>query len=1128
MSENFLKGEQLRSLVESLNDRKSERLNFPDKTYALGGAGKKLALEMLERDWFLTELLLDDGSGNDFHIIDTQTETKQEDKERKSDIEDQISAIEDKLKDIGITDIASINIKMVHLTDEVLCTNIPDFIEDKTVNDILDHSYDQQADTWWVDRETLTDSNGDMNNLSKGAIRRRALSKAFFYKAQSESNTFANDHLNLMEDDTQVALIAGLGGGTGSGMFIDLARYIADSQSNARITMFGILPASTEGENERANAHAALSELEHIALSEGPETGTDETERLDVNPFSDIILSSIDATEHQSNVDKNPKLENFDSAFPYIPISYYNNDGIDDLFSRNPEYAPFTIAVPQVFQYNVKEIKQNRDKISDILDVKSDAQNAEERLYSQIETFYNKNYGEVLNEAETPGGFDIARLDKEDRDRLEDRIDLVKEFATDEMIAGSNVVDYLDNIFDLDSSDDRSLKQDLKDMDFAIDDGGYGDYSSSQQSVKTNPYHDDEPDKGLSELEKEIISKINGEMQRILELKKALLKKKVLDNETRDQFTVDLISFLVDVNANQNDSKKLKERLDEKEETLGEKKEEKESKKDSLEEELERTKEEQKERIDNLTKTWERNVDAPLVRFDELDSLSISDEIETLERTMQGFSNEIRDASEGQISNVGKEVQNALDDLDSSLKSVELKEFEKNRREIQTAIENVKEARRRWLDIKNKGLADYVPIIGDDGAMAEYDAIASTINSNRVFSVPGDPETQESFQVNFVYEPSFIDAINTEKSNIKSHLKEKLEEVHRDLDSGPLDAEIIDNYENAITDATGLEREDRMKEIVRTSIKNKISGIQSLNEDIEECENELQRLKEQKETLEKAQELFYGSADDVMTYRKGQREFRKELRESSQQSDTTSDENYEFTKVDSPDYQDTFQDNCLSETKLLKNPDEFGKIEEFFDSAIKNRLTNPMFNGLELKTLATQDKSKSFDDTILNISISGDGVLSNADLRTTLFDDQIGTLQREFRISAGSDDLGYWSVNNGGPWDVAMCMFVQGISFMDNLDPVISPKRGYLPTYTQDKSNKFRIHRHSYGLERGFFVNRTECFPVNNHRDMFVNSSEDELVEEIMSKHETVEVSEYIDGGPRNEVENPYESSEEE
>lgn len=369
MTDQFLEGEQLRNLVETLNERDSNYLKFPDKSYALGGAGKKIAFEMLETDWFLIELLLNTNSdGIDFHIIDTQTETIKDDRERKQDIEDQITNIENELQELGITNTPRVRIELAHLTEEVASSNVPDFINEDRIEQILQHAYDPEADTWWVDKETLTDSNGDMNNLAKGAIRRRALSKAFFYKAQSESTTFANDHLNLMNNDSQIALIAGLGGGTGSGMFIDLARYISNEQDNARITLFGIIPSSTEGPNERANAHAALAEMENLALNSGEDSDTD--------PFSDIILSPIEATEHHPNVDENPKLENFDSAYPYVPISYYNNDGIDALFDRNPTFAPFTIAIPQVFRYNVKKIKQNRDKIKDILSSKSTAQNA--------------------------------------------------------------------------------------------------------------------------------------------------------------------------------------------------------------------------------------------------------------------------------------------------------------------------------------------------------------------------------------------------------------------------------------------------------------------------------------------------------------------------------------------------------------------------------------------------------------------------------------------------------------------------------------------------------------------------------------------------------------------------------
>ena len=1125
MSENFLQGDQLRSQIESLEDRGSETLNFPDKTYALGGAGKKIAFEMLENDWFLIELLLSPGSGSDFHIIDTQTETIESDRERLEAIKSQLKNIEDHMQDLGITDTPRVRIEMAHLTEEVDSSSIAHFINDNRVDQILQHAYDQKADTWWVDRETLTDDSGDMNNLSKGAIRRRALSKAFFYKAQSESTTFANDHLNLMADDTEIGLIAGLGGGTGSGMFVDLARYISDNKDNARITMFGVLPSSTEGQNERSNAHAALSEMEYLSLSDTDVADSDPDNPSDPNPFSDIILTPIEVTEHQSNIDENPKLENFDSAFPYVPISYYNNDGIDDLFSRNPDYAPFTIAVPQVFRYNVKEIKQNRDKIKDILESKSKAQDAEERLYSKIESFYNENYTEILQEADKANKLDEVRLSKSDGEQLEERIELIKEFATDEMIAGSNVVDYLSNIFDLDDLDDNSLSEDLENMEWAVDNTEHGNSQSSVDNV--NPYIDDQNSDQRSELEKDIISQINGEMHRVTKQNKILQKKQIISNRVNDHFTSSLISFLLDVDSGQEDSRKLHEELGSKMRTIENKIEEKETKKQSLEKKLEKEKDNQKERINNLVSNWERNVNAPLDRLEELESLTIRSEIEELESKLRGFTNSIRDAPAEDIANEGRDIEDVLDELKSSLRGVDLPQFKKDRTEIIEAIQNVRKARKRWMDCKKTNVTDYIPYAGGD-ATKQYDNIASKINNNQVFSVPGDPETQNKFQVNFVYEPSFVNAINTEKENIHSHLKQMLEEVHQQISSGSVDSETEQLYTDAIENRSGTDRRESMKEIVNESIKNKISDIQSVQEDLDRCTEEIANLEEEKERVEAAEQLFSQSAEDVITYRKGQKEFRKELQESSIQSETVTQEDNEFTNVGSPITQDTFQDESLSEAGLLKNDEELQRVRDFYRRATEDRLLNSNYNGLVAQNIVTQNKKKEFNDTILNISIGGDGILSEENIRSMVFDDQVDRLRAEFGLQSRSDGLGYWSVKNGGPWDVAMCMFIQGISFMDNLSPVTQPTRGYLTSYNKDKSNKSRVHRHSYGLERGFFVNRKDIIPVNNNRGLFVKSTQEELVEEILSEYENLSINNFMSKIPMEDNSDADEESEKE
>lgn len=1113
MADQFLEGDQLQDLIENLVDRNSETLNFPDKTYALGGAGKKIAFEMLETDWFLTELLLNSASdGTDFHIIDTQTETIQRDRERKEQIETQISKIEGHLQEMGITNPPRVRIELAHLTEEVASSKVPDFINDDRVEQILQHAYDHEADTWWVDKETLTDSNGDMNNLAKGAIRRRALSKAFFYKAQSESTTFANDHLNLMNNDSEIALIAGLGGGTGSGMFIDLARYIADDQDNARITMFGILPSSTEGPNERANAHAALAEMEHLSLSND--------ENSDTDPFSDIILTPIEATEHQPNIDENPKLENFDSAFSYVPISYYNNDGIDALFDRDPEFAPFTIAVPQVFRYNVKEIKQNRDKIKDILESKSKAQNAEERLYSQIETFYNENYGSILAEAEEQNELDEVNPTQSDRRQLRERIDLIKEFATDEMIAGSNVVDYLENIFDLNGAEDQTFEEDLNNMQWAIENTEFVDAQAGGNNV--NPYIGDQPDQQRSELEEDVISQINGEMHRIIEQYRVLKKKELVANRTEDEFTASLISFLLDVESGQEDSKEQNAHLSEKEKNVKSKISQKKSEKESLREKLEDTQEEQQDQITEVTKTWTRQITDPLNRLDELESLTIKDEFRELERTLKGFTNKIRDASRDDIDNKGQQVTDALDALEEHFHGIEVSEFDQDRREIETAIENVCKARKRWIAAQKTGITDFIPIIGGNGATSEYDSIASTINSNRVFSVPGDPKSQDKFQVNFVYEPEFVKAINKEKEAIRTHLIEKLNEAHQKIDVGQVDPEILEQYKDTLKNYSGVNRRQELKQIVKDSITNEISDIKSIQEKIETLDKEISEKEDQQSRVQAAKALFSESAEDVMIYRSGQKEFRRELQESSIQSETTTPDDNEFTNVVSPNAQETFQDDSLSEAGLLENTQELGEIQDFFAEATEDRLLNSNYHALVATMLETQDKTKAFDDTVLNVSLAGDGFVSNTGIRNSVFDGPINLLQEEFGLAngRGNDRFGNWSVNNGGPWDIAMCMFIQGITFMDNMMPVVSPKRGYLPSYDNDKSSKSRVHRHAYGLERGFFVNRKGVFPVNDNRDMFVESSEQDLVEKLLSEHETVSIHEYIGEGPTKEAVN--------
>jgi hypothetical protein len=112
-------------------------------------------------------------------------------------------------------------------------------------------------------------------------------------------------HLETNPDDLQVFIVFSIAGGTGSGMFLDLAFLIKDIFRGAALTTIGavLMPGLFNPHEDRifANGYAALKELEHYSYEndfvvEWPD-GVER--RIPGPPFSYTYL--IDRTNHSNN-----------------------------------------------------------------------------------------------------------------------------------------------------------------------------------------------------------------------------------------------------------------------------------------------------------------------------------------------------------------------------------------------------------------------------------------------------------------------------------------------------------------------------------------------------------------------------------------------------------------------------------------------------------------------------------------------------------------------------------------------------------------------------------------------------------------------------------------------------------
>ncbi|MFB6109876.1 MAG: tubulin-like doman-containing protein [Halodesulfurarchaeum sp.] len=349
-------------------------LTLPDYIIGAGGAGRAVTRTLTEQRWVL-ETASEDGSGLVVYHVDTDTSVDPTDDTRG------FESIRDELTSENTKE----GLRANHI-------NLVDDVRRKPENHRLlgrNIASDLGLDAWWLeDDATLV---CDESNYSTGVVSRRALTKALYhYGREDDRDPLSNVIQNV---DSSAAMVVALGGGSGSGIFQDLAREI-DRSRDANLTLFAILedPAEADSGDSRANTYAALSELEYLALT-------------DNNPFENIVLippePSIDDRE-------------FDEAIAYTIVAYYNAKGgvagtdrpswFDESEPTGPpQFAPFTVAFPQFIRYPGETPEETENRLEEFLSAQEDFLENEREVLQHAEEFIETHY-----EAYDSGLFDNA------------------------------------------------------------------------------------------------------------------------------------------------------------------------------------------------------------------------------------------------------------------------------------------------------------------------------------------------------------------------------------------------------------------------------------------------------------------------------------------------------------------------------------------------------------------------------------------------------------------------------------------------------------------------------------------------------------------------------------------------
>lgn len=407
------------------------RHDTPDQIIGIGGAGKNIVYQLFAppildlespadltqddlRGWLIDEVLEPKGLSANRHqqirmdafVLDTATKEANVDRPRVDRISELLTEREDEHPD----PVRGPSISYVNLVEDAT-TKARHLLSDNKVRKLSDQT---GISCWWLDEDMID----PYDDFSGGVVRRRALSKALYGMSQINSDDPLEGIHNAVSSDSDVAMVVGLGGGTGAGTFLDIARLLKRKHSFPDVTLFAILPHSDEDDDRGANAYAALSELEYLSLTEQ-------------NLFESIVL-----LPQQSDADQS----DFDEAIIRTILSYYTlhenpKNELSVKGSGGPEpFAPFTVAAPQVLQYEGGVIKQAKERLEAFYGDREEMLAAESDLHDEVEGFLETYHGDgsadVYGEYDGRGTDSRYSLSETEVTSLHNRINALEELVS--------------------------------------------------------------------------------------------------------------------------------------------------------------------------------------------------------------------------------------------------------------------------------------------------------------------------------------------------------------------------------------------------------------------------------------------------------------------------------------------------------------------------------------------------------------------------------------------------------------------------------------------------------------------------------------------------------------------------
>ncbi|RCU44214.1 hypothetical protein DU504_15575 [Haloplanus salinus] len=1033
-------------------------MTVPDRVFTIGGAGKDIGMELLESDWLLREILRPrrDPKQLTITLLDTAEEERDDDLNRIEAIRQRRDELKAELRDTNQGRVGDIDIRYKLITENIMLNSRIDLTGEDVVPRIVAGNGIDEGN-WWIDEDHIEEN----LNFAKGAVRKRGLGKAMYYKAYAEDDELAT--LVDIPSKGEVAIIGGLGGGTGSGLFVDIATELAQKMPTADITLFGVLPNHTEGLRESANAFAALSELERLSL---------EGDQL----FKDRILMPIDPTgfdgKRGNRVESDEMLEQFDEAATYLIAGYYNTQGMEDVFSGSPQFAPFTVGIPQILRYNIDAVQEARGTFQELLDLKESAMDAERDIYEEVELFLDTQFDDA------EGGL-----------RGEDENDLAERLNTFESLLDSELFGELDyksvGIFKDIVSDARNEAEDIGDQVDVI--GG---------SLRAGVAEPNQQTTFKDSVDARLVDVLSQELE-LLVRRKRLLEQKTAIDTSRIQRTVEYLLGTEDVGTSAGGIlQRLQSQLDDSVEKL-------ERLEDDLAEteaELEKVREDQQEEIKASTSKWKRTVEDDLEQLQTLNVEAVEADLAALHSALASYMSEVVNTETAdEVDNVDRgEVNQAFDQLEGTLHPMGVS-VEADKRAINQSLSELRDAKKAHLTMQQEestfeSLTPWESSTAEEkqDAQKTFRMASNRLDDAGVFSL-GPPD---EFRVDIEYD---ADAVVRKVEQQASDLRTDIVRALRDaVDEEPNEGDIAE-LETEL-DTTPIDRE-ACREIVRRAFERELVETDDLAARRQNLQARIDELTVEMELYEETIDLFEAVNAHRRTFEQNNTEFRESLAtfdEDAGGSVAVKSEDYVFIKNIQPD--DVLQatgNETLAETDLFADPHERNRLRESLEELAKNTLDRK-YTGLQRRKL--NHRGRRYSDLRVRVALMSPAV-DNIDGETI---DLKSTYREAFDLEGNPTKQRYsaWSPPIGGDWDIGLGVFIDGV-FLDNIRKVIQAD-GYASGYDEWASNPdvdIRIH-HSLGLDDGYYIRRTDTLNIESTEDLeFLLQDEDAVVQGLLDQY---------------------------